>query len=108
VTIKKKFVRALVAYAVLGVLAWTTLSNEPIRVFNGNVRLRTGTLLIWVCSPFDPRCISGDFGSRKSGKAQSRRIEGLEVWAVRKKSRFFAWLRMTSGFGYRWIFSRAM
>ncbi|MFY9702966.1 MAG: hypothetical protein ABSC07_18095 [Terriglobales bacterium] len=45
-TIKKKFVRALVAYAVLGVLAWTTLSNEPIRVFNGNVRLRTGTLLI--------------------------------------------------------------
>jgi len=46
VTIKKKFVRALVAYAVLGVLAWTTLSNEPIRVFNGNVRLRTGTLLI--------------------------------------------------------------
>jgi hypothetical protein len=35
VTIKKKFVLALIAYAVLGVLAWTTLSDEPIRVFNG-------------------------------------------------------------------------
>jgi hypothetical protein len=45
-TIKKKFVLALVAYAVLGVLAWTTLSDEPIRVWNANVRLRTGTLLI--------------------------------------------------------------
>ncbi|MFZ0687939.1 MAG: hypothetical protein WAM89_20540 [Terriglobales bacterium] len=46
VTIKKKFVLALVAYAVLGILAWTTLSDEPIQVFNANVRLRTGTLLI--------------------------------------------------------------
>ncbi|MGO9539858.1 MAG: hypothetical protein ACLPN2_04605 [Terriglobales bacterium] len=46
VTIKKKFVLALIAYAVLGVLAWTTLSDEPIQVFNANVRLRTGTLLI--------------------------------------------------------------
>ncbi len=45
-TIKKKFVLALIAYAVFGVLAWTTLSDEPIRVFNGNLRLRTGTLLI--------------------------------------------------------------
>ncbi len=45
-TIKKKFVMALVAYAVLGVLAWTTLSDEPIRVLDWNVRLRTGTLLI--------------------------------------------------------------
>ena len=45
-TIKKKFVLALIAYAVLGVLAWTTLSDEPIRVFNANVRLRTGTLVI--------------------------------------------------------------
>ena len=44
--IKKKFVLALVAYAVLGILAWTTLSDEPIRVFDWNVRLRTGTLLI--------------------------------------------------------------
>lgn len=44
--IKKKFALALVAYAVLGVLAWTTLSDEPIRVFNANVRLRTGTLII--------------------------------------------------------------
>jgi hypothetical protein len=38
-----------------------------------------------VCSPFEPRCISGDFGSRKSGKAQSRRIEGLEVWGGAKE-----------------------
>ena len=45
-TIKKKFVLALIAYAVLGVLAWTTLSDEPIRVFNANVRLRSGTLLV--------------------------------------------------------------
>jgi len=46
VTIKKKFVLALIAYAVLGVLAWTTLSDDPIRVFSANVRLRTGTLMI--------------------------------------------------------------
>ena len=45
-TIKKKFVLALVAYAVLGVLAWTTLTDEPIRIFNANVKLRTGTLLV--------------------------------------------------------------
>jgi hypothetical protein len=45
-TIRKKFVLALIAYAVLGVLAWTTLSDEPIHVLNANVRLRTGTLLI--------------------------------------------------------------
>jgi hypothetical protein len=46
VTIKKKFALALIAYAVLGILAWTTLSDEPIRVFSGNVRLRTGTLIV--------------------------------------------------------------
>src|SRR5271169_753284 len=46
VTIKKKFVLALVAYAVLGVLAWTTLSDEPIRVFDANINLRTGTLVV--------------------------------------------------------------
>jgi hypothetical protein len=46
VTIKKKFVLAVVAYGVLGVLAWTTLSNDPIQVFNANIRLRTATLLI--------------------------------------------------------------
>ena len=45
-TIKKKFVLALVAYAVLGILAWTTLSDEPIQILNANIRLRTGTLLI--------------------------------------------------------------
>jgi hypothetical protein len=46
VTIKKKFVMALIAYAALGILAWATLSDEPIRVFDANVRLRSGTLLI--------------------------------------------------------------
>ncbi len=45
-TIKKKFVLALIAYVVLGVLAWTTLSDDPIQIFNANIRLRTGTLLI--------------------------------------------------------------
>ena len=45
-TIKKKFVLALIAYAVLGILAWTTLSDEPIQIFDSNLKLRTGTLLI--------------------------------------------------------------
>ena len=45
-TIKKKLVLALIAYVVLGVLAWTTLSDDPIQIFNANIRLRTGTLLI--------------------------------------------------------------
>jgi hypothetical protein len=45
-TVKKKFVLALVAYAALGVLAWTTLSDEPIHLLNASIRLRTGTLLI--------------------------------------------------------------
>ena len=37
---------ALIAYAALGILAWTTLSDEPIRVFDTNVNLRSGTLVI--------------------------------------------------------------
>ncbi len=45
-TIKKKFVLALIAYALLGVLAWTTLSNDPIRIFDANIKLRTVTLMI--------------------------------------------------------------
>ena len=45
-TIKKKFVLSLIAYAVLGVLAWTTLSDDTIRVFGADVKLRTGTLVI--------------------------------------------------------------
>ena len=45
-TIRKKFVLALIAYAVLGILAWTTLSDDPIQILNANIRLRTGTLLI--------------------------------------------------------------
>jgi hypothetical protein len=43
---KKKFVIALVAYGVLGILAWTTLSDETIRVFDLNLRVRSGTLLV--------------------------------------------------------------
>jgi hypothetical protein len=46
VTIKKKFVLTLTAYAILGILAWTTLSDEPIRVFSANIKLRTATLLM--------------------------------------------------------------
>ncbi len=46
VTVKKKFALALIAYVVLGILSWTTLSDEPFRVFDTNVNLRTGTLLI--------------------------------------------------------------
>ena len=45
-TVNKKFVLALVAYAVLGILAWTTLSDEPIQISGRNLKLRTGTLLI--------------------------------------------------------------
>ena len=44
--IKKKFGLALVAYVVLGVLAWSTLSAEPVRVFGTNVNLRAATLVI--------------------------------------------------------------
>ena len=43
---KKKFVWALVAYAALAALAMVTLSDQPIRVWELNVRLRTATLLI--------------------------------------------------------------
>ena len=43
---KRKFLWALVAYAVLAALALGTLSDEPIRVWELNVKLRTGTLLI--------------------------------------------------------------
>jgi hypothetical protein len=45
-TVNKKFVLALIAYAVLGILAWTTLSDELIQVSGWNLKLRTGTLLI--------------------------------------------------------------
>jgi hypothetical protein len=45
-TVKKKFVLALIAYVVLGILAWTTLSDEPIQIFDWNLKMRTGTLLI--------------------------------------------------------------
>jgi len=44
--IKKKFALALTAYAVLGLLAWQTLSNDSIQVFGVDVKLRTGTLIV--------------------------------------------------------------
>jgi len=44
--IKKKLAMALTAYAVLGLLAWLTLANDAIRVFDVDVRLRTGTLIV--------------------------------------------------------------
>jgi len=44
--IKQKLVLALTAFAVLTALAWTTLSDEPIQVFDFQVRLRTGTLVV--------------------------------------------------------------
>jgi hypothetical protein len=44
--IKRKFVLALTAYAVLAILAWHTLSNEPLRVFDLNISLRAATLVI--------------------------------------------------------------
>jgi hypothetical protein len=46
VTIKKKFVLALIGYALFGVLAWTTLSDEPIRLLNADIRLRSATLIV--------------------------------------------------------------
>ena len=45
-TVKRKFVLALAAYAVLGVLAWTTLSDEAIPVLGLNLKLRAVTLVI--------------------------------------------------------------
>ncbi|HTR68137.1 MAG TPA: hypothetical protein VMH85_20315 [Terriglobales bacterium] len=44
--VRKKFVLALIAYAILAILAMSTLSNQPIRIFDVDVQLRTATLLI--------------------------------------------------------------
>jgi hypothetical protein len=44
--IKLKLALALTAYAVLAFLVWQTLSNEPIRIFAFEVRLRTATLVV--------------------------------------------------------------
>ena len=44
--IKRKIVFAVVAYVALAILAWLTLSNDSVRVFSLDVRLRTATLLI--------------------------------------------------------------
>ena len=45
-TVKRKFALALIAYAVLGVLAWTTLSDDAIPILGLNLKLRAVTLLI--------------------------------------------------------------
>ena len=45
-TVKRKFVLALIAYALLGVLAWTTLSDDAILILGLNLKLRAVTLLI--------------------------------------------------------------
>ena len=45
-TVKRKFVLALIAYAVLGVLAWTTLSDDAIPILGLNLQLRAVTLLV--------------------------------------------------------------
>ena len=75
VTVKKKFVLALIAYAALGVLAWTTLSDEPIQVFDWNLRLRTGTLLILGLLAFKSALFFWRPGSKKSETGQIRWIE---------------------------------
>jgi hypothetical protein len=45
-SIDRKFALAVAAYAVLGLLAWQTLSSEPIRMFDLVFSLRTATLFI--------------------------------------------------------------
>jgi hypothetical protein len=44
--IKQKLLLALTGYAGLGLLAWLTLSDEPIQVMYFQARLRTCTLVI--------------------------------------------------------------
>jgi len=44
--IRKKFVFALGAYAMLALLAGLTLSNDPIPVFGQVIKLRTATFLV--------------------------------------------------------------
>ena len=45
-SIKQKLVLALTAYAGLALLAWQTLSDEPIQVLDFEIRLRLFTLII--------------------------------------------------------------
>ena len=42
----RKFGLALAAFVALGVLAWTTLSNEPIQIGDFSISLRAATLCI--------------------------------------------------------------
>jgi hypothetical protein len=44
--IRKKFVVAMIAYAVLAFLAGTTLSNDLLPIFGTEIRLRTATFLV--------------------------------------------------------------
>ncbi len=43
---KQKLLLALTAYAVLALLAWQTLSNEPIDIVGFKLELRTVTLVV--------------------------------------------------------------
>ena len=50
--IRKKFGFSLAAFAVLGILSWLTLSNDPMSIHDTtmgiefNIRFRTATLLV--------------------------------------------------------------
>jgi predicted membrane chloride channel (bestrophin family) len=46
VSLRQKLMLALTAYAVLAMLAWQTLTNEPIRIAGFSVQLRTLTLVV--------------------------------------------------------------
>jgi hypothetical protein len=45
-SINRKFALAVAAYALLGLLAWRTLSSDPIRLFDLEFSLRSATLVI--------------------------------------------------------------
>ena len=44
--INKRFGLTLAAFAILGILAWTTLSGQPFELLGVAISLRTGTLVI--------------------------------------------------------------
>ncbi len=69
--LKQKLLFALTAYVVLGVLAWTTLSNEPIRIgyFKGD--LRTVTLVI--LGVFALRTLMGFWRQKIDEERESRK-----------------------------------
>jgi hypothetical protein len=44
--INKKFGLAMAAFAVLAILVWITMSDEPLRVFDRDINLRYATLCV--------------------------------------------------------------